>query len=776
MRHRSLFSKLVLAVIAASSLAAGGIPEFVPDVPVLTAETKMGSIVLHGAPSVAPTPKVVDGDPSDWTGQITRLGGTSIYSHGELVYQDYLGDAWGADDGVDAQRLSIEDPLAEAEPRTYRLDAFRQAAGAQFDAPAPAGAQLHYGDVNAPNELRTQADIEEARVAADAASLYFMVRTLNMQAPARTAVVVLLDTEPGGSYPTFGGLTTGAEWSFLAAANDVFQIRNRGAGVSGACQPPCPPPPWRVASNENGFTNTLEISVGRTFVEDPSTVGVGIATGLIDGNDLLDVRSGDAKSSLVNVAFRSEPARVWMDKRQALALRDGNIDAFSVPIDLAALEAGTTQTFTQRPGYYEAIYVVDSPANEERVVNAYFQGPYQHYGLYLPDTYDHGSRYPAMFWMHYRGGHAHDAAAWLPGVLRQFGDEKDSIVVTPSGRGESTWYTGRGMLDYRNVWDDVMSRWNVEEDRVYLGGHSMGGYASWLLGLTMPDRWAAANPENGPLVPGLWLGAGDPIEPQNGQDINATFLVPLLGNARNLPYAILHGTLDELVPVTGALAAGKVLGDLGYRYRVYAFHTYEHYSAPIMDDWREMARYMWSFRRDKNPTHVSYTRWPALEHALSTTNVPANVDLGFRFDGAYWVSGMRTRTNGIDPANRGTVNATTLGRGGPGAVPLPEAGACGQVEPCTMHGQTMLRGPSAVPENAFRAHLTNLSDVTFDLARMSISAAAPISFGVATDGPVTIRLIGTWSNAPVVINASSSWADGVLTLTVTDDTEISINP
>ncbi len=468
-----------------------------------------------------------------------------------------------------------------------------------------------------------------------------------------------------------------------------------------------------------------------------------------------------------------------MDERQAFALRDGSIDAFLSPVKLSDLTGGATQTFAQRPGYYEAVYVnAGSPVNFEAMANEYFQGPYQHYGLYLPSAYRPGATLPATWWMHYRGGHAHDAAAWEPGILREFGEEIGAIVVTPSARGTSSWYTGRGMVDFLDVWGDANARWPIDADRVYLAGHSMGGWASNFLGVLFPDRWAASNPQDGLLVPGLWLGVGQPTAPQQGADIKAEFLYPLLENARNVPYAILHGTADELVPVTGAIAQGQRFHDLGYRYRTYLFHAYEHYSAPIWDDWREIVRYMTGFRRDRDPARVTYRIRPALDHAVSTVSVPAGVDLGYRFDRAYWTSQLRTRTAGIDPSNIGEIDATTYGRGVPNVIGVPEAGTGGQAEPYTMHGQAWLPNGADAPQNRFTARLTNLSTGTLDVARMGLGTAQVLTATVTTDGASELRLAGSWTLSETVDGASSSYAGGalVLSLPAAGTYEVTITP
>jgi hypothetical protein len=251
--------------------------------------------------------------------------------------------------------------------------------------------------------------------------------------------------------------------------------------------------------------------------------------------------------------------------------------------------------------------------------------------------------------------------------------------------------------------------------------------------------------------------------------VEAEFLYPLLENARHLPYAILHGTADELVPVSGAIAQGQRFHDLGYRYRTYLFHAYEHYSAPIWDDWREMVRYMNSHTRDRDPSHVTYRIKPAIDHAVSTVSVPAGVDLGFRFDSAYWTSGLRTRTEGIDPDNIGEIDAVTYGRGLPQHLNVPEAGTGGQAEPYTMHGQRWLRTGELAAENRFEATLTNLSEATLDLGRMSLATSEPITADITTDGPAELTLTGTWHGGPQVSGASSWRYDGTTLTLVFDD-------
>ncbi len=764
-----------LCALALAASAHAVIPEQAPDLPVLGAETPRGHITVTPAAPLTPSPKVVDGDVSDWIGTATRLGGTAVYSAGEYVYQDYLGDDAGADDGQDVERLATLDPLIEAEPRAYRLDALEQAGGDELGVPRPIGASTRYGDAAYPQKLDHHADITEARVAADADQLYVLLRTTGMTADPGTAVLVLVDTQPGGSFAAPGGIVSGAEWALVVAGDRLLELRNNGVAVALACDAECTPP-VTVATNPGGFVNAVEIGIRRSlFGSLPNTVGLGIATGVVNdaGTALADIQTGDAAADLFNVAFRfEEPVRIHMDRDQALALHAGSIDPFFARLDLGRLVAGATESFVAGPGYYDRIYLSDSPVDREVESGGEFQGAYQHYGLYLPTTYRAGTPAPALLWLHPRSsGTTHLAGAWVPGIIRQLGERSGRVVISPSARGSSTWYVGRGHEDFLESWDDAMASFSIDPDKVVVAGHSMGGFGSYLVGLLYPDRFAAAFPISGPPTQGGWLGVGPPFEAQNDADLEAELLFNIVENARNLPYVIYQGANDELVLTPGVVRMASRFTELGYRNRLYLFPGQDHYAPLIVDEWADAQRYLNSFTRDPNPAHVTYRVWPALEHAVETISVPAGGKLDYTFDGAYWVDGLTIRSGDpANPATWGTFDGVTHGRGVPNVTGVPEAGAAapGQSSPFLMTGwQWLALGDGEAASNAATLTLTNMATARLDVARMGLSTAKTMTLTVASDGAATLRLAGVWATGPAVTGATASYAAGVLTVALT---------
>jgi hypothetical protein len=69
-----------------------------------------------------------------------------------------------------------------------------------------------------------------------------------------------------------------------------------------------------------------------------------------------------------------------------------------------------------------------------------------------------------------------------------------------------------------------------------------------------------------------------------------------------------------------------------------------------------------------------------------------------------------------------------------------------------MVGQRWLADPlaEAAPANAFEARLDGASAVRVDLARMGIAPAKPVTATITTDGPLELRLAGSWAPGTTV--------------------------
>src|ERR1041384_1844949 len=224
------------SLLLVAAAVAALIPEEVPGLPVVSTEVPAGGGHVIDIGTAPPDAKTVDGDISDWTGTSTGFGGTIIYSRGELIYQDHIFDSYGADDGNDVERLSVLDPLGALEPRTYRVDPLSQYGPGELGLPTygPITGRQAYGDANG-GDFVPHADLLEVRVAADANTVWLLVRTTTMTAADQTAILVLADTAPGSTaraVPFNSGLETNRGDVAILLAGSTAKVVDLSCGAS----------------------------------------------------------------------------------------------------------------------------------------------------------------------------------------------------------------------------------------------------------------------------------------------------------------------------------------------------------------------------------------------------------------------------------------------------------------------------------------------------------------------------------------------------------------
>ena len=750
-------SLVVACLLLAFPAVAAALPVQGATLPVFRTQVPAGGGTVVDLPPAFDPPRQVDGNLADWQGVLPGFGGAMDYSHGELVYQDFLFDAYGPADQYEATRMSVMDPLIAAVPDFYRLDPAYQYVPGEFGIPTgPLQTGTNYGK----DPMEEQADLSEVRLGTDTGrNLWLLARTttMNDKSPA-TALLVLLDTRPGSTtykVPFNSGLSTSrgdvavflhggyGAWVDLAQPNAVHVL-----------------PPGDVITNPAGYTNAIEARLPAALLEGSThRVGVAVAAGLADtsGTELATL---PLQPNVANVAFRTdEPARDWWDKDQALELYQGTMDEFFTTADLDRMVAGVNERYVPGPGYHERVFVSTPDISRETGTN----GILQYYGVYLPSDYDPRRPTPSQYWFHFRGGSGNVAAAVVPGVIWDMGEQEHSIVITPDGRGDSGWYVGQSQEDVLQVWADSHQLFAIDPSRTYIAGHSMGGWASYLLPIEHPDWFAAAYPASGPVTQGAYTGVDFPgcdnyqfqgespcYTGANGGDPRAEYTEPLLDNLKWVPYAIYQGTNDELVPTTGVTLNVDRLQQLGYRYRYYLFPGQEHYGPPIVDQWIDGADYEHQFVRNPNPPEVTYVRSMAFEHAIETVN-SNGVHFSFPLDSAYWMSGLEP----VDPTKGiARFDGRSLAIPDPARTTVPEAGGPAtpnQNYPYAMVGQAWSVDASHVStSNGFLIALTGARAVTLDTRRMRLQDWRPVSGDVTVDAPLALTLTGRWPARAVV--------------------------
>jgi poly(3-hydroxybutyrate) depolymerase len=101
----------------------------------------------------------------------------------------------------------------------------------------------------------------------------------------------------------------------------------------------------------------------------------------------------------------------------------------------------------------------------------------------------------------------------------------------PTTLGTPNETSQRSEKDVMNVYEMIKKEFNVDENRTYLMGHSMGGAGAIYLGVKYASIWAA-------------IGAEAPATQPAGINPNNYSLAPL----KNAPVIIIQGDMDTLVP------------------------------------------------------------------------------------------------------------------------------------------------------------------------------------------------------------------------------------
>jgi predicted esterase len=195
---------------------------------------------------------------------------------------------------------------------------------------------------------------------------------------------------------------------------------------------------------------------------------------------------------------------------------------------LDALEAGS-DPFSTRRGEFKKAYL-------SKVDNTL-----QPYQVYVPTSYEKSKRFPLIIALHGMGGDENSYfQAYAQGAFKTEAEKHGYIVACPKGRKPASMYLGDADKDVMDVLAEMRRDYNVDPDRIYLTGHSMGGYGTWSLAMSHPDVFAALAPISG--------GSNTPVG---------------MSKIAHIPQLVVHGDTDPTVPVERSrvmVAAGKKLG------------------------------------------------------------------------------------------------------------------------------------------------------------------------------------------------------------------------
>lgn len=145
------------------------------------------------------------------------------------------------------------------------------------------------------------------------------------------------------------------------------------------------------------------------------------------------------------------------------------------------------------------------------------------YLLYLPKDYAQQQAWPLMLFLHgagERGENLDQVKTHGPPKLVEAGQQFPFILVSPQCPKDRWWQP----MELAALLDEIVEKYKVDPDRIYVTGLSMGGFGTWALAAYQPRRFAALVPICG-----------------GGETLHAKLLA-------GVPIWVFHGAKDRVVP------------------------------------------------------------------------------------------------------------------------------------------------------------------------------------------------------------------------------------
>lgn len=203
------------------------------------------------------------------------------------------------------------------------------------------------------------------------------------------------------------------------------------------------------------------------------------------------------------------------------------------------------------------------------------------YLIYLPEGYSAESRevWPMVVFLHGSGERGTDTELLKvhgPPKLIEQGQKFPFIVLSPQCPSKEDFDTEVLF----SLIEHIVKEYNVDRDRIYVTGLSMGGWATWNLAFAHPGYFAAIAPVCGYLNRNF---------PEKAAEI------------KNMPIWVFHGANDDVVPIQGEASIVSILRSMGSTIKFTVYPTANH------DSWTETYNnpqlYEWFLKQRRGQPH-----------------------------------------------------------------------------------------------------------------------------------------------------------------------------
>lgn len=206
----------------------------------------------------------------------------------------------------------------------------------------------------------------------------------------------------------------------------------------------------------------------------------------------------------------------------------------------------------------------------KRFISKFYEGEYLDYLYSSPDT---DKKLPLVFYIHGAGCRGSDITMLdsNSALLTIEKEVADKCVIAAPQCHCNTWFE---LFDVLLEFIDMMrTEDNVDTDRVYICGASMGGYTTWQVAMSRPEWFAAIAPVCGG---GMYWNAG---------------------RLKNVPVWAFHGARDMTVLPEESLHMVKAVVNNGGNARITIYPEAQHNSWDLAFSEKELWKWMFSQKR-----------------------------------------------------------------------------------------------------------------------------------------------------------------------------------
>lgn len=147
------------------------------------------------------------------------------------------------------------------------------------------------------------------------------------------------------------------------------------------------------------------------------------------------------------------------------------------------------------------------------------------YIVYIPN-HEKTEELPLMVYLHgagERGTNVKHVEKWgIPKMIRE-GRDYEAVVLCPQCPAQFVW--DNIVTELKKLIDKIVKKYNIKNDRISITGSSMGGFGTWMMGLTYRNFFSAIGPVAGGTM--SWR----------------------CGCLITTPVFAVHGDCDETVPI-----------------------------------------------------------------------------------------------------------------------------------------------------------------------------------------------------------------------------------